>query len=466
MKKNLLIAALLFSAVQAMSGQTLAEAQALIDAGDYKGATPMLEALAAKEPKNGKVSFSLGECYLRQGHDSLATVEFTKAKTRGQHEASVGLAALALKEYKTDEAQELLEAYTKTLKRNRKTPSEFADEVSGLLDRINSMLMRVEQIEVFDSINVPAADFFKHYRLSSECGSLNPASILPIGFACGKPTIIYEPESRSEMMWAAPDADGHLELVRSVALFGDEWDRPTAVGSHLGEGGDANYPFLMSDGITLYYANNGENSLGGYDIFITRSSDNEFLQPQNIGMPYNSPYNDYMLAIDENTGVGWWASDRNQIPDSLTIYMFVPSEVRRNVDVNQPDLRERARLSSIAVTQSKETDYNKLRTALSRIKGSAASLARQCTFYMPDGRVITRVEQLKNQDARTALRQYIDLKSGIDADAEELARLRKAYEAGETSVKIDIIAIENRATGDREALKRAANEVIACELGK
>ncbi|MDE6802211.1 MAG: hypothetical protein K2J06_05545, partial [Muribaculaceae bacterium] len=176
MKKNLLIAALLFSAVQAMSGQTLAEAQALIDAGDYKGATPLLGALAAKEPKNGKVSFALGECYLRQGHDSLATVEFTKAKTRGQHEASVGLAALALKEYKTDEAQELLEAYTKTLKRNRKTPSEFADEVSGLLDRINSMLMRVEQIEVFDSINVPAVDFFKHYRLSSECGSLNPAS--------------------------------------------------------------------------------------------------------------------------------------------------------------------------------------------------------------------------------------------------------------------------------------------------
>ncbi|MDE5607635.1 MAG: tetratricopeptide repeat protein [Muribaculaceae bacterium] len=466
MKKLLFAALMSMAAGPAVSGQTLAEAQALVDAGDYKAATPLLEALSAKEPKNGKVSLALGQCYLHQGSDSLATAELTKAKARGQHEAAVGLASLALKEYRVDDADELLETYRKTLKKNRKTPSEAAEEVSSQIDRIRNMLMRVEQIEVFDSINVPAADFFKYYRLSPESGSINSPAILPRIFACGKPTVVYEPESRSEMMWAAPSEDGSLELVRSVALYGDEWDQPVSVGAHLGEGGDANYPFLMSDGITLYYANNGENSLGGYDIFITRSSDSEFLQPQNLGMPYNSPYNDYMLAIDENTGIGWWATDRNQLPDSVTIYLFVPSEVRRNIDVNAPDLRQRALLSSIALTQTKGADYDRLRSALDRITSSASSLARQCTFYMPDGRLITRIEQLSNRDARAALRQYIDLQAGIDADAAELSRLRQAYADGDSNVRIDIISIENRATGDREALKRAANEVIACELGE
>ena len=89
---------------------------------------------------------------------------------------------------------------------------------------------------------------------------------------------------------------------------------------------------MMSDGITLYYANDGDNTLGGYDIFMTRKGDDgRFLQPQNIGMPYNSPYDDYMLAIDEVTGAGWWATDRNQIPDSVTIYVFVPNDEGRTI---------------------------------------------------------------------------------------------------------------------------------------
>ena len=68
------------------------------------------------------------------------------------------------------------------------------------------------------------------------------------------------------------------------------------------DGDDAqNYPFMLSDGITLYYAAQGEESIGGYDIFVTRydMDEKKFLYPENLGMPFNSPANDYMLAIDE-----------------------------------------------------------------------------------------------------------------------------------------------------------------------
>ena len=97
----------------------------------------------------------------------------------------------------------------------------------------------------------------------------------------------------------------------------------------------------MPDGVTLYFANNGENSLGGYDIFMTRRSDGdgegkEYFQPQNVGMPYNSPFNDFMMAIDEASGLGWWATDRNQIPGKVTVYVFIPSQMRVNVE---PDIR-------------------------------------------------------------------------------------------------------------------------------
>ena len=49
----------------------------------------------------------------------------------------------------------------------------------------------------------------------------------------------------------------------------------------------------MADGVTIYYASDGEG-LGGYDIFVTRYNTNTdtYLVPENVGMPFNSPYND------------------------------------------------------------------------------------------------------------------------------------------------------------------------------
>lgn len=449
-----------------LRAQSMTEAEELIAHGEYSRAIPILEGIAVKEPKNSKVNILLGDCFRLSGRDADAVAQYNKAKARGNNDAYLGLLDVAVREYRVEDADALLAAYRKGLKKGRKTLPDESGEIVGRLDRTRNMLNRVERIQVFDSVNVPAADFFRHYRLSSESGSLNSPSVLPAAFSAADPTVVYEPESRSEMIWAAPDDQGRSRLVRSVALYGNEWDYPHPVGNHLGEGGDANYPFLMPDGVTLYFASDGDNSLGGYDIFITRSDGRDFLQPQNLGMPYNSPYNDYMLAIDETTGVGWWASDRNQIPDSVTIYMFVPSEVRRNVDISDPDLTARARLTSIAITRDGSSNYAALRSAIDNIRSSASSLDAQCHFLMPDGRVITRIEQLSNADAREALRQYIDLKAGIDADAVELARLRRAYAAGDTDARIDILALERRCRGDREALKKASNEVIICELGQ
>ena len=149
-------------------------------------------------------------------------------------------------------------------------------------------------------------------------------------------------------------------LTQSTRLDDGSWDEPQLLGEGLGEGGDAAYPFLMSDGVTLYFANDGENSLGGYDIFMTRNNGEEYLQPQNIGMPYNSPYDDYMLAIDEESGIGWWATDRNRLGDSITIYRFIPREMRVNYPADTAGLARLAIISDFRATQQPGADYSGL----------------------------------------------------------------------------------------------------------
>ena len=132
------------------------------------------------------------------------------------------------------------------------------------------MLDRVEKIVVIDSIVVDKNDFFEVYRLSPESGSLYPPSTLPEGFTSDKRTVVYTPQSHSSMMWGMPDGKGHTVLVESSELGDDTWETPRKVGSALNDGGNADFPFVMSDGITLYYASDGDGSLGGYDIFISR----------------------------------------------------------------------------------------------------------------------------------------------------------------------------------------------------
>ncbi|MDE6402267.1 MAG: tetratricopeptide repeat protein, partial [Muribaculaceae bacterium] len=383
--KYMCLPALLLSSLTVSAAVNLTDARELIARGDYEAAVSMLKGYATKEPRNGTVQLLLGDCYRAMGNDAEAIVEYNKAVKNSCNDARLGLIEIAIREYRIDDADTQLADYRKGLKKGRKTLPDESDNVTVQLERTRNMLNRVEKIVVFDSINVPADEFFTYYRLSPESGSINPPSVLPQGFIAATPTVVYEPESRTEMMWAMPDADNNSVLVSSVALYGNEWDAPEHVGDHLGEGGDANYPFMMPDGITLYYANDGDNSLGGYDIFITRRDGNEFLQPQNLGMPYNSPYNDYMLAIDETTGVGWWASDRNRLDNMVTIYMFIPAEMRVNVDVTAPDILDRARLTSIKSTWEPGADYSQLKNSIANISRSAHNLQSQCRFTLPDG---------------------------------------------------------------------------------
>ena len=235
--------------------------------------------------------------------------------------------------------------------RDRKNKKQAPDELGEMQSRLimmRNMLERVEKIEIIDSLVVDADDFFTHYRLSRSAGHLVPAAEAGTDAA----TVVYRPENNGELIWAEADTTGTLRLMSAQILDDGTTDSPRHLDDELAGGGNADYPFLMSDGMTLYFAADGDNSLGGYDIFLTRRNDDGFFQPQNIGMPYNSPYDDYMLAIDESTGIGWWATDRNRIPGKVTIYVYITSPTRINVDVDDPALAGLARISSIAATQT------------------------------------------------------------------------------------------------------------------
>ena len=280
----------------------------------------------------------------------------------------------------------------------------------------------------------------------------------------------FLPQINTELFYSQPDSTGCYRLMSAGILDDGTIDHPMPLGGEdLNGGGNAEYPFMMADGLTLYFANDGEGSIGGYDIFLTRRSDDGFLLPQNVGMPYNSPADDYLLAIDEITGVGWWATDRNHIPGKVTIYVFVPSATRRNVDLDDSNLRALAKMSDISLTQSPGTDYSAL---LSRIDqngsvGPTAGASSGRTFNLPIGgndRVYHTLNDFHNPEARSAMARAIDSELRCINLERKLAALRRSYTDGKIGVGADILDAEDQLAGARREKQIQTNTAIRLEL--
>ncbi len=445
-----------------VSAQSLADAEAAFGQGDYADAIPGLKAAVDAKPRDAALQHKLGVAYMRTGNYKSALAHLAK----GTSESKVAEAEIAFMEYRFDDAEELLDKYEAALKKARKKADPLAAEVEALRGRIDAarnMLDRVEKIVVVDSIAVDKEDFLRAYRLSREAGSLRSVDALPQGMEAAEPTAVYVTPAADRMIWAAPDANENFRLVQTFRLDDGSWEEPRPLGDALGEGADANYPFLMPDGVTLYFASDGENSLGGYDIFLSRFDGEQFLQPQNVGMPYNSPYDDYMMAVDEATGAGWWATDRNRLDDSITIYIFVPQELRINYPVDTPSLPQFALLTSVAVTQQSGDErtavFDRINEALSQPKPVAVPSVR---LSLPDGRVVTASSQLHSQQARSLMNRYVDALRNLESCTKRLDQLRKDYKS-DTTLAASIRQAESEESNLRRNAARLRNEVISAE---
>lgn len=453
---------------------TLDDAQSLYLQGDYAAVVEMLKPVVRRSPRDANANYLLGASLAAMGDFGQARPYLVKAGDRGKTDAYRLLAENALSRYQPDEASDYVDSWRAKLSRLRSANTDDADRMASRVVMMRNMLARVERIEVLDSLVVPKDDFFRAYRLSGPAGRiLPPEAVRRIGAGDDATDLgpAYMPENKTEMLWSQADSTGTMELWGAGILDDGTIDHPKPLDPGLGEGGWASFPFLMPDGMTLYFANTGENSLGGYDIFMTRrthddESGDSYMQPQNLGLPYNSAADDYMLAIDENAGLGWWATDRNLIPDSLTIYVFAPSEMRVNVEPDDSCLVALASLSDISLTRRAGVDYRAL-LAERLPRGNAANQGNVPLFALDiGGRLYTSLSDFSGNGARSAMTEYLGARVALERHLEAENALRQRYGAGETSLGQQILDSEAETARMRERLRSLLGSVVRLESRK
>lgn len=450
------------------------EARRLFKSGDYRQVVARMRPAMKRSPRDGNVTYYLGASLYALGDRDECVKPLTVAESRGVADASRILAEMCLDRYDVDGADRHLDKWAEQLKKAKKDTPQSYDNLQARAIKLRNMLERVEKVEVIDTINVPADEFFRFYRLSSAAGRLlAPDAVSRIGAGSGQDelSVAYLPENNSEVLWSAAGDDGRFRLYGADILDDGSIDHAAVLDESLGEGGDAKYPFLMPDGITLYFANNGENSLGGYDIFMTRRSDAEgggkqYFQPQNLGMPYNTIYNDYMMAIDETTGLGWFASDRAQIPDTVTIYIFAPSQMRVNASPSDPNIGALARLSDISLTQKPDVDYKSLlesKLPAADDRQEPTGPGRMFAVDGGKGKIYYRITDFRNESARAAMLEAVAVEATLRRHLEKEEAMRQAYRRGDRKVAGSIIDSEKETERLRSQFISLRNKALRLE---
>ena len=329
-----------------------------------------------------------------------------------------------IQNYRFDEAAKLLQREIDAARAANRSTARLEND----LKRANmgqDMLRGTERVTFIDSFKVSRQKVLQTLRLSAESGSIVNMKTEASNFSTA-------PKKLGEMGYMSQLADriifanstGKHQKLHAAYRMGDKWGTPIQLKGMSNGNEDPDFPFMMPDGVTLYYAAQGDDCLGGYDIFITRydTETKQFLKAENLGMPFNSPANDYLLAIDEANNLGWLVTDRFQKADSACVYVFIPTTTRDVYDLSDANRKQVlcvAKLQSIKATQ---TDKKAVAEAKKRLKAVMQQQTQkpQLTqavnriYVINDEKVYTNLKQFKNESARRIAVQADQVAERID----------------------------------------------------
>ncbi|NPA35051.1 MAG: OmpA family protein [Chlorobi bacterium] len=151
----------------------------------------------------------------------------------------------------------------------------------------------------------------------------------PINSEYWEPSMTMTPDSQIIIFSSnRPGGYGGLDLYMSRRLPDGTWAKPVNLGPKVNTPYDEDAPFIHVDGKTLYFSSNGPNSMGGFDVFVTKmTGDNEWTDPVNLGYPINTTDDDIFFVLSPDGRRGYMASVRPEGLGGQDLYViYMPKE--------------------------------------------------------------------------------------------------------------------------------------------
>ena len=113
-----------------------------------------------------------------------------------------------------------------------------------------------------------------------------------------------------EYLYFASNRDGGMggtDIWRCHRLPNGDWSRAENLGPSINTSGNEKCPFIHADGKTLYFASDGWQGFGGYDMYFINVNDTYLQRPTNMGLPINSEADEICFGVTTDGSRGYYA---------------------------------------------------------------------------------------------------------------------------------------------------------------
>ncbi len=196
----------------------------------------------------------------------------------------------------------------------------------------------------------------KLYKAKWIDGAWNDIEELPFNdevYSTGHPAL--SPDNKT--LYFVSDREGGIGQtdIYSVEIKpSGSYGSPQNLGESINTEGREMFPFVSKDS-TFYFSSDGHLNLGLLDIFKSNFLKNNNSEPENLGSPYNSGYDDFAFFINSNSDSGYFSSNRPGGKGSDDIYSFGTSPCEQEISGVAKDAKTNMILTGVTVRLINET---------------------------------------------------------------------------------------------------------------
>jgi hypothetical protein len=445
---------------------TPAEALSLFKAEKYADALQMYAQLLERNNRDVNYNYYYGVALVKLNQRSDEAIQRLKIAATRAPETDVHfyLGQLYQRVYETQLAKDQYQLYLKKQKGSNamtQLAARAIEDCGAAEDLINKYF----SIEVIQKDTIPKDELLSYYHLSKDAGQLLRAGeFFSVGVNPNQ--VVFRTERSNEVFFPLLGSSGKYDLYKIVRLL-DAWTEAELLEGSINSDYNDLYPFLLTDGTTIYFSSDRPGGMGGLDIYQSffDSQSGTFSEPANLGPPFNSPDDDYLLVPDIYAGKAWFATNRGVGSEQLIIAEIVwDNNVIRNLTQNVNQIKT---LASLPISENANP-----RASTTLFPGNAPKKdkkAEQFRFLVNDTLVYTRFEHFQSKAALADFRNGFSISQKRDSLTNSMERKRKAYSQSYDQQELkqlieQIVELEKQTYGLEESINAHYQKARNTEL--
>ncbi len=252
--------------------------------------------------KNANSNYNEGNPFISADGKNLYISSDRKGSTGGQFLQDV---------YKSD-------VYLLTSKSGKwSKPKKMAYRVNSQTSELNSSVGEGGKYLIYSREDKNNKDYNLYFSLIDGKRYKTPEKFNPNINSKNNESQAYITVNGSVMYFSSdrPGGYGGKDLYMSERMPNGEWGPAYNLGSSINTMYDEDFPFVLDDGVTLFFSSKCPSGMGGFDIYVsTLSEEGVWSKPENMGYPINTTSDDtgFMMSRDGTTGYYSTARDAQQ----------------------------------------------------------------------------------------------------------------------------------------------------------